>query len=80
MRPAGGPPTAVQPALPPRRELHVDRTAGGHPAGLRTGYFQVPRNGNVDELAEVVGISDNAFSQRLRRGLSNLAYETMVNH
>nr|WP_267643115.1 hypothetical protein [Haloarchaeobius amylolyticus] len=31
-------------------------------------------------MAEVVGISDNAFSQRLRRGLSNLAYETMVNH
>ncbi|WP_435362836.1 helix-turn-helix domain-containing protein [Haloarchaeobius sp. DYHT-AS-18] len=44
------------------------------------GYFDVPRNVNIDELAEVVGISDNAYSQRLRRGLSNLIYEAMVNH
>ncbi|WP_439028564.1 helix-turn-helix domain-containing protein [Haloarchaeobius sp. DT45] len=43
-------------------------------------YFEVPRSVNIDDLVEVVGISDNAHSQRLRRGLSRLIYETMVNH
>ena len=36
------------------------------------GYFEVPRRTTVEELATDVGISDTAFSQRLRRGLSAL--------
>lgn len=42
------------------------------------GYFDVPRGTTVSELAEQFGISDNAFSQRLRRGLGSLVRETMV--
>lgn len=44
------------------------------------GYFEVPRNTTISELSEVFEISDNAYSQRLRRGLSSLIFETMVNH
>lgn len=43
---------------------------------LERGYFDVPRQINVVELADELGISDSAVSQRLRRGtqtiLSNL--------
>jgi predicted DNA binding protein len=42
------------------------------------GYFEVPRSVTVTELADHFGISDNAFSQRLRRGLSALVFETMI--
>lgn len=42
------------------------------------GYFEVPRNTTLSELADRFDISDNAYSQRLRRGLSSLIYETMV--
>lgn len=42
------------------------------------GYFDVPRGTTVSELAVQFGISDNAFSQRLRRGLAELVRETMV--
>jgi predicted DNA binding protein len=42
------------------------------------GYFEVPRSVTVTELASHFGISDNAYSQRLRRGLSALVFETMI--
>jgi predicted DNA binding protein len=42
------------------------------------GYFEVPRAVTVTELASHFGISDNALSQRLRRGISALVFETMV--
>lgn len=42
------------------------------------GYFEVPRAVTASELAEHFDISDNALSQRIRRGLSALIYETMV--
>jgi predicted DNA binding protein len=44
------------------------------------GYFEVPRKTTISDLAETFDISDNAYSQRLRRGLSSLVFETMVNH
>jgi predicted DNA binding protein len=34
------------------------------------GYFEVPRGSTAADLATEIGISDSAFSQRLRRGLS----------
>lgn len=37
-----------------------------------SGYFAVPRNVTLAELAEHLGISDTAASQRLRRGMQNL--------
>lgn len=35
---------------------------------LREGYFDIPRDTTTDELGELLGISANAVSQRLRRG------------
>jgi len=37
-------------------------------AALEAGYFEVPRRTNLVELADQLGISDSALSQRLRRG------------
>ncbi len=36
------------------------------------GYFDIPRQITVEELSEMVGISSQAYSQRLRRGLSTI--------
>lgn len=36
------------------------------------GYFEVPRNVTLTELAEELDISDSAVSQRLRRGMATL--------
>lgn len=36
------------------------------------GYFEVPRDVTLTELADLVGISTNAASQRMRRGLGTL--------
>lgn len=37
------------------------------------GYFGVPRECTIDELAAEAGVSTSAFSERLRRGLDGLA-------
>lgn len=39
---------------------------------VEQGYFQVPRETSLTELAEEVGISRQAFTRRLHRGLHNL--------
>lgn len=39
---------------------------------LAEGYFAVPRRITLVELAERLGVSDSAASQRIRRGLNNL--------
>lgn len=44
----------------------------------RHGYFEVPRNCTIQDLADEVGISDSAFSQRLRRGVSICVQETIA--
>jgi hypothetical protein len=36
------------------------------------GYFKVPREVSLKEIAEQLGVSEQAVSQRLRRGLGNL--------
>ena len=41
-------------------------------AALEAGYFQVPRGTNLVELADQLGISDSAASQRLRRGIKTV--------
>jgi len=45
---------------------------------LDGGYFDVPRRTTITELAENEGISDSAFSQRLRRGLETLLRQSPV--
>ncbi|SFS44803.1 helix-turn-helix domain-containing protein [Halostagnicola kamekurae] len=43
-------------------------------AALEEGYFEIPRQISMEELAETLDISHQALSERLRR-----AYETLVN-
>lgn len=49
-------------------------------AAYENGYWDVPRAVTQTELAEIVGISDNSLSQRLRRGVEvaveELLFET----
>lgn len=46
-------------------------------AAYKHGYFRVPRQITLDELAEVLGISHQALSERLRRGHDALIRETL---
>jgi len=43
-----------------------------------SGYFAVPRGVTLAELAERLGISDTAASQRLRRGMRNLLADSFA--
>lgn len=47
-------------------------------AAFRGGYFGVPRDETLAEVADRVGISRNALSTRLRRGQRNLLANTLV--
>lgn len=47
-------------------------------AALRAGYFEVPRAASANDLADAMGISANAVSQRLRRGSANLVENTLT--
>lgn len=47
-------------------------------AAFRAGYFAVPREQTLTEVAETLGISRNALSARLRRGHRNLLANTLV--
>ena len=38
----------------------------------QSGYFRIPREVTSEQLADQIGISNQAYSQRLRRGLHNL--------
>lgn len=44
---------------------------------LELGYFDVPRRTTLAELAAETGVSDNAISQRLRRGMKTLVRATL---
>ena len=44
----------------------------------RNGYFNVPRDVSITELARSLGISSNATSQRIRRGTNNLIRHTLL--
>lgn len=39
---------------------------------LKAGYYDVPRRINLTEIAERIGVSDTAASQRIRRGLNKV--------
>ncbi len=45
---------------------------------LREGYFNVPRALTIEELSDVLGISSNAASQRIRRASDSLIQATIV--
>ena len=43
----------------------------------RRGYFSSPRETSLDELADVLGISQQAISQRIRRGTEKVVLESL---
>jgi predicted DNA binding protein len=45
---------------------------------VERGYYDVPRRINSAELAEEFGISDQALSERLRRGIASLTRQTLI--
>ena len=47
-------------------------------AAFDAGYFDVPRRINLTELADELGISDTAASQRIRRGVTALLVSTLA--
>ncbi|WP_433630800.1 bacterio-opsin activator domain-containing protein [Halomicrococcus sp. NG-SE-24] len=47
-------------------------------AASRKGYFSVPRDLSTEELADVLGVSSNAVSQRIRRACANLVQHTLM--
>lgn len=44
------------------------------------GYFEIPRDITLTELADLIGISPNAASQRMRRGLGTLVEAAVRAH
>lgn len=44
---------------------------------LEEGYFDIPREASLTNLADIVGISRQAFSRRLNRGLRSLLMNTV---
>lgn len=47
-------------------------------AAFEAGYFTVPRTVTQTELAEQLGLSHQALSERLRRGMSKLVESTLI--
>ncbi|MDY7081435.1 MAG: helix-turn-helix domain-containing protein [Halobacteria archaeon] len=45
---------------------------------LRKGYFKIPRETTLVELAEELGISDQALSERMRRSMSQIITNTLI--
>lgn len=45
---------------------------------LEQGYFNIPREIVTDELASQLGVSDQAVTERIRRGLTNLLTHILV--
>lgn len=44
---------------------------------LELGYFEIPRETSLEEVANVMNISTDAVSEQLRRGQANLVHDTM---
>ncbi len=42
------------------------------------GYFAIPRQAELDDLAEELGVSHQALSERLRRGVEALVTDTLL--
>lgn len=68
------------PTMPPESGSLTPEQADALSAAYEHGYWDVPRKTTQTELAELIGISDNSLSQRLRRGtkiaVADLLYGT----
>ncbi|WP_266082898.1 helix-turn-helix domain-containing protein [Haladaptatus caseinilyticus] len=47
-------------------------------AAVEQGYYQIPRDSTVEEVANALGISNQAASERLRRGIEQLVTTVLV--
>lgn len=47
-------------------------------AASDAGYFTIPRSASAEEVSETLGISANAFSQRVRRGCDTLIRSGLI--
>ena len=45
---------------------------------VREGYYDLPREANTSELGDQLGISDQAVTERLRRGIATLVRNTLM--
>lgn len=45
---------------------------------VETGYYSIPRGASTNELADEFGITDQAVTERLRRGIRNLVSNTLL--
>lgn len=64
------PETDVSGLTPAQREVLV--------MALEHGYFSIPRETNLVELAEELGISDQAVNERMRRGTAKLILSSLT--
>jgi predicted DNA binding protein len=46
-------------------------------AAIDCGYFEIPRESSLADLADQLGVSENAASERLRRGMKRLTLHTL---
>lgn len=59
-------------------EMLTDEQTEAILTAYEKGYWEVPRQTTLAELAMELDISDNSVSQRVRRGISTLVEETLV--
>lgn len=45
---------------------------------LELGYFEIPRDATLDDVADALDITSRAASERLRRGQTNLLHNTLL--
>ena len=64
------PPSVGGDALP-RKQAETLRLA------LETGYFDVPRDVTLQDLADELGVSDQTVSERLRRGIATVVDDAL---
>lgn len=46
-------------------------------AAAELGYFEIPRHASIEDVADELGISSQAVSERLRRGTENLVEDVL---
>ena len=66
------------PTLPEESGSLSDEQYEALVTAFRAGYFDVPRGSKMSDLAAGYGVSDSAFSQRIRRGISSLIADVLM--
>lgn len=68
--------------LPPSRHSReyglTDQQRTALVAALEAGYYEIPRRVSTQDLADTLGISDQAVTERLRRAIRNLGSNTVL--